>query len=251
MMKISMKVISLLAAVCLAASGCSSLPGIKGELITPSKEIISEARSVENFSGIEMSALGVILLSQRNAVSLTVSGSDNLVPLIRTTVRDGVLVIEPVEDFMVTSFSDENMLTYTIVVKDLDSLVISGLGDVKIGTLAAPTLTLTMSGGGKVRISQLTTGELDLVLSGAGSVELAGVADQTTIEISGAGKVDSPDLKVRAAQVSVPGLGSATLWVTDQLTGNISGAGSVSYYGDPFTELSATGLGGFKSLGSK
>jgi hypothetical protein len=250
-MNIPRKAAYLLAVVCLVASGCTLVPGMNGRLVTPSTEIISEERQVSDFSGIDMSAPGVILLSQGNTVSLSISGSDNLVPLVTTNVSSGILSIEPAEDFVVTSFSNENMLTYAIVVKDLNSLIVSGVGDVQIDQLAAPDLTLTMSGGGRVRISQLTAGELNLILSGAGSVELAGEADRGTIEISGAGKVSSPDLKIRSASITVPGFGSATLWVTDQLTGNISGAGSVSYYGAPSTELSATGLGGFKSLGSK
>jgi len=82
-------------------------------------------------------------------------------------------------------------------------------------------------------------------------VELAGEARQATVELSGAGEVNSPDLKIQTASVSLPGLGKCTLWVTDQLTGNISGAGHVSYYGNPKTNVTNTGLGSFKSLGSK
>jgi len=37
--------------------------------------------------------------------------------------------------------------------------------------------------------------------------------------------------------------------VIDQLTGNISDAGYVSYYGIPQTDLETSGLGQFKSLG--
>jgi hypothetical protein len=63
--------------------------------------------------------------------------------------------------------------------------------------------------------------------------------------------VEAPDLQIQTANVSVSGLGGATLWVTDELSGEISGAGSVSYYGDPQTNTQSSGIGGFKSLGSK
>ena len=71
------------------------------------------------------------------------------------------------------------------------------------------------------------------------------------IDISGAGSVNAPDLKIQTANITISGLGGATLWVTDQLTGDISGAGSVSYYGTPQTNTNSSGLGKFKSLGSK
>lgn len=71
------------------------------------------------------------------------------------------------------------------------------------------------------------------------------------INISGTGSVNAPDLKVKTASISISGLGNATLWVTDLLTGNISGGGSVSYSGEPQTNAISTGIGDLKSLGNK
>jgi len=250
-MKTSSRILSLILVVMLAATGCSVIGNRIGRTITPSNVIISENRDVSGFSGIDMSTVGKVVLSQGSTESLTVSGSDNLVPLIKTTVRKGILYIETTENINVISFTSDNMLTYTIVVKDLSSLTISGLGDVQMGTLTTPKLSVTMSGAGNAQISQLTTDELTVTVSGLGSVELGGEAKQATIDISGAGSVNSPDLKIQTANVTIPGLGGATLWVTDRLTGNISGAGNVSYYGNPQTNTNTSGLGNFKSLGNK
>jgi hypothetical protein len=63
--------------------------------------------------------------------------------------------------------------------------------------------------------------------------------------------VNGADLKIQTANVTISGIGGATLWVTDQLTGNISGAGNVSYYGNPQTNTNSSGIGKFESLGSK
>jgi hypothetical protein len=143
------------------------------------------------------------------------------------------------------------MLTFTIVVKELTSLAISGAGDVQVETLSTPSMVLAMSGAGRVQMSQLTTDSLELNLSGAGGLEIKGAATEATINISGAGGVNAPDLKIQTANVVISGLGSVTLWVTDLLTGEISGAGSVSYYGTPQANTTSSGLGQFKSLGDK
>ena len=82
-------------------------------------------------------------------------------------------------------------------------------------------------------------------------MELEGKADFAEIDLTGAGDIDAADLKVQTADVSLTGLGSATIWVTETLTGTITGAGSIEYYGDPQTDLENTGLGVFKSLGDK
>ena len=109
-----------------------------------------------------------------------------------------------------------------------------------------------MSGAGKIDFSGLSLDSLSLTLSGAGDVELAGEAASAAIQLSGAGNIDAGDLEIRNG--GCPPLrasGSATLWVTGKLTGSISGAGNIEYYGNPETDLKETGLGVFKSLGSK
>lgn len=249
-MKSTAKFITFLLAIAMVTTGCGLIKSAGVQIITPSNVIITETRDVSSFNSIEMSTFGKIVINQGTSESLNISGSDNLVPLIKTNVRNSVLVISTDDNLTVTSIQ-EKYLTITIVVKDLSSLDISGLGDIQMGILSTPSLSVTMSGAGRVQLDQLITDKLDISLSGLGSVEIAGAAKQATVDISGAGSVNSPDLQIQTANVTVPGLGSATLWVTDQLTGNISGAGSVSYYGNPQTNTNTSGIGSFKSLGNK
>jgi hypothetical protein len=122
---------------------------------------------------------------------------------------------------------------------------------VQIEALSTPSMRIDMSGAGSITQNQLNTDSLNLNLSGLGGINITGKATQATIDISGAGSVDAPDLQIQTASVSISGLGSATVWVTGSLTGDISGAGSVSYYGNPQTSTNSSGLGKFNSLGSK
>jgi Putative auto-transporter adhesin, head GIN domain len=242
---ISMLVLSMLLV------GCSLLPAAGVKVITPSSVNVSENRDVSSFNAIEFSTLGKVNIIQGDQESLNISGPDNLVPEISTTVNNGTLTIKNKENITIKPLSTENPLTFTIVVKDLTSLAVSGLGDVQIETLSTPSMTIDMSGAGRVVQNQITTDKLDISLSGLGGMDISGQTPQATIEISGAGGVNAPDLQIGTANVTVSGLGGATLWVTDQLTGEISGAGSISYYGNPQTNTSSSGIGNFKSLGNK
>jgi hypothetical protein len=161
------------------------------------------------------------------------------------------LIIRTKQNITVTKLDSAHMLTFTIVVKELGSLSVSGAGDVQIETLSTPSLTLSLSGAGRVTQNQLTTDNLNIHLSGVGGININGKATQATIDMSGAGGVEAADLQIQNAKITISGLGGATLWVSDQLTGDISGTGSVSYYGNPQTNTNSTGLGNFKSLGSK
>ena len=133
----------------------------------------------------------------------------------------------------------------------LSALSVSGAGDVKMDGLAASRLKVAMSGAGRIDCSGLSLESLSLALSGAGDVTLAGEAASADVLLSGAGSIDAAGFKVQTADIDLQGLGNATLWVTEKLTGSISGAGSVEYYGNPQTDFDTTGVGVFKSLGGK
>lgn len=251
-MKIKFLILPILLAALLAIS-CRgiSVVDLNKNAIKPSNVIITEQRNLSGFSAIDMRTFGKMVLSQGDRESVSISGSDNIVAVMQTSVQDGVLVIENDENINVTGVNEENVLTFTIVVKDLTSLTISGAADVGMDSLTTSTLDVTMSGAGQFVLDQLKADSLKTVLSGIGNVEVSGEVTQAQIDIPGAGSINFGDLKIQTANATISGLGSATLWVTDQLNGNISGAGNVSYYGDPQTNTESTGLGQFKSLGSK
>lgn len=249
-MKTSIRIMSMLL-ISFLVLGCGFINLSRVDLVTPSDTIITEARQVTDFSKINLSTFGRMVITQGEESSLTITGADNLVPLVKTSVDNGVLTIRMDEDIDIRNLDKENTLTYTITVKDLAGLTVSGLGDVEMDALNTNRLTVVMSGAGQVKLGQLTAEALDVTLSGLGNVEAAGEVTELVVEISGAGNLEAGDLKSQTAQVNIPGLGSATVWVTDSLTGEISGGGNVSYYGDPQLSFETTGLGNFKSLGNK
>jgi hypothetical protein len=244
----------LLAALLL--SGCGAFPGLiladqDVETITASDTIITETRDVAGFDKIDMSTFGKVILTQGDAEALTITGSDNIVPLIQTTVRNGTLTIQTEKNINIRNMDKENVLTLEITVVDLTGLTVSGLGDIQMDALSATGLNVVLSGAGNVTLDQLAAEILEATVSGVGNLEIAGKANECNVEIPGAGSVKAGDLECQSATVNISGVGSATVWVTGQLNGSISGAGSVSYYGNPQTDTESTGLGSFKELGGK
>jgi hypothetical protein len=200
--------------------------------IMPSDNMISEKRQVSGFTGIQMSTVGKVIITQGDSESLEIKGSDNLVPLIKTTVGNGVLTIRLDENYTINSLNKDDLLIFTLTVKDLNNV--------------------TLSGAGTVEMSALTTQSLKLVMSGAGSLSLANLkVDDLDITVSGLGEIQAGDLQCQSVKITISGLGSATIWATDTLTGNISGGGNVRYYGSPKMDTKTTGFGNFESLGSK
>lgn len=243
----------LTAALLLGCNGVNSLIQQAGdaEAITPSDVIIKEERTVTGFSAIEMGAIGILNITQGEGHSLLIEGSDNIVPLIQTSVRNGKLFIEMEKNIVLRDLDSVHQLTFTISVEDLTELTVSGMGKANMESLNTTQLDLVVSGAGDTAINHISADRLNITVSGMGNVELAGSAGHAKIEIPGGGEVKAGDLECQSAEVNISGLGNVTVWVIDQLSGTISGGGSVSYYGNPRTNTNTTGLGKFESLGNK
>ncbi len=75
--------------------------------------------------------------------------------------------------------------------------------------------------------------ELDLRVSGASAIRLRGQVDEQTISMSGAGDLEAYDLVSKYCRIDLSGIGSAEIYVENELEANISGIGSISYRGNP------------------
>jgi hypothetical protein len=250
-MKTSFSLLSLLLAVLLLGGCISGFSNRNIKIVNPSNTIVTQDRAVNGFNGIDFSTFGKVTVTQGDRESLTIKGSDNIVPLVKTSVQNDILRIWMDEDINPSGLNSDNMLTFTIAVKNLNSLTVSGAGQLTMGTLSTNALSVTMSGAGNLELSNLTAESLHLTISGVGGVELSGKATSAKINLSGAGGIEAPNLQLQTADITLSGLGGSTLWVTDKLTGEISGAGGVSYYGSPQTNTKTTGVGNFNSLGNK
>ncbi len=240
--------------VCLfvITSACVMGPiNLDGKTINPSNTIISEDRPVSGFTRIELNTFGKVIITQGEQESLTVKGSDNVVPLIITAVENGALVIRTEELVNVLRMNDENVLTLTVTVIDLNSITVSGAGQVTMDSLDTNDLQIRMSGAGQIVLGDVTAQTVNIDVSGVGGVEISGEAVVGTVNISGAGDITAAGLKLERANVTISGIGGAELWVTDRLAGTISGVGDVSFYGQPVTDTNTSGIGKFKPLGNK
>jgi hypothetical protein len=184
---------------------------------------------------------------QGDVESLKVEAEDNIIDRIESYVSGSTLHIG-IERFI--NVIPTSSITYTLTVKDLNSIEISGYGDVYIQTLTTDYLEVEVSGGGRIAVENLTADSLDVELSGAGDFDLAGMVDQQNVKLSGAGSYKASDLQSRVAKVNISGAGSAQLWVTEDLEVNLSGVGSLQYYGDAQVHQNISGIGKVISLGT-
>lgn len=235
--------LALMVAGLLSACGVNSIVG--------SGNVITEERSIDGFDEIEFNFVGTLMLAQGDETTLTIEGDDNIVEMIRTTVRGDRLVIDAQSSLWGLNLRSAIDLTYTITTPTLEKLDLTGAGDVYADGFTAEDLALEISGAGSLDFSQLRADELKIELNGAGSVDLIGAVESLQADLSGMGSLEAGDLASTTAKVDINGAGSAELWVSELLEAEISGAGSIDYYGEPEVVQKISGLGSVDGLGSK
>jgi hypothetical protein len=228
-------------------SGCSI------NMVTGSGRIITETRKVTGFVGLTLAGIGEITLIQGTTESLKIEAEDNIMPHIVAEVNNtnGMLTIRMDKLNFQNVVRPTRTIRYTLTVKNLSSIVQSGLGTIQADTFKADTLSAIMSGAGRIQIDNLQTSNLTVTISGAGDIQLGGKTTQENITLSGLGTFRAGDLQSQSAKVNVSGAGGAQVWAISTLDVRLGGAGSVSYYGSPKITKEVTGVGVLNSLGTK
>jgi Putative auto-transporter adhesin, head GIN domain len=207
-----------------------------------SGNVISQTREVNGFSSISIDYPAHVLISQGNTESLKIEAEDNVLPGLKTEVKNHDLRIYYKSDNG-KYVNATKLPTITIMVKDLSAVDFSSAGDLTIDDLKSDSLNLSLSGAGNIQVNNITTNALSVNVSGAGGTSATGTADNLNLNISGFGDFKGKELKSNTATINLSGAGSATVRVDDKLRAQISGAGSISYYGSPAVTKQVSGVG--------
>ena len=219
---------------------------------------ITETRMVSGFNRVFLRAqhTNELIITQGKREGLTVEGPPSIVPRLVTEVRHGTLVIgtggdwlERLSDALTTSLTRPH-IRYELTVKNLASLEVCAMASVHADSLKAEHLTLRFAGMGELRIGAVDARLLEVDLPGAARIELAGYAAEQRVTVAGPAHYDAPRLESHKAQVTVKGIGAATVWAAGELDVSIRGPGRVSYRGAPRVKHSIAPLGSLSCLGT-
>ncbi len=213
-----------LAVLCLAfmvaVSGCHINRGVKG-----SGNRKAEQRSLPAFKAIETTGAYQMEVVCQKAASFEIETDDNILPLIKTEVRDGVLRVTNEE-----RINPSSGIQLRISLPELVSIASRGVGD--------------------INVQDANADDLKIDSTGAATIKATGKAKTATISSTGAGDIDASRLQAEKARVTVSGAASVTVYATDHLDVSVSGAGSVDYLGNPKTvNKSVSGIGSVNKKG--
>jgi len=232
-----MAIFSIIALSAMAAAGCAAGP------------YRTEEVDVSGFDRISIETFGEIIIEQTGEESLTVEAPRDYLRYIESEVDGDTLVLRTRRGFFGTP---ARRVTYTITVDELEEISLSGAGTVDIYELDTDDVYVSLTGAGSIEIDELTADELEVNLTSAGAIVIAGEADTQDVNLSGVGSYEAGDLRTAETRINLSGAGSAVVWVEDYLDVNVSGVGSVAYYGEnPDVRQSVSGLGSVNARGER
>jgi len=217
-----------------------------------SGNVITESRQVGDINSVEINFPVDLTVKQGDTPSLTIQAEDNLMPQLETRVSGKTLSIDDSERSFSKRVSPTKPVRIDLTVKNLNRVDLPSAGMLRVTGLKTEDLRISISGAGSVNLTSLTAASLEVDLSGAGSITADGTADNLSSDISGFGSFHGDNLASQDVHVTISGAGSATVWAKGSLTADISGTGSVRYFGSPSSiNKNVSGLGSVSSLGNK
>lgn len=200
-------------------------PG-RTDVIIGSGVVATEARPVTGFTAISVDHPARVVVVWGGAESLEVSAEDNVLPLVRSEVRNNRLVLSLAPNPGLTLSRE---IVHRVTVRELEELEASGAARVELHGVSAESLSLQ--------------------LTGASSTSADGRCDRLDLDLSGASRADAAGLHTRRALAVVSGASHALLRVEDELVANASGASVLEYFGDPHVTSTASGSSTIRRVG--
>ena len=178
----------------------------------------SDTRAVSNFHGVEAGGVYHVEIASGKEFGVEVTADDNILPLIRTEVTDGILRISSAE-----RISSKSTIKIKVTAPAIDSLNVSGVANVTLTGVKGTDLSIDSSGASKIRVE--------------------GTTSKLSVDVSGATSVDAETLTAENATVETSGASSVVVNATGKLTTRATGASKIRYTGGATVESKTSGAG--------
>lgn len=215
--------VSLFVGITTLFAACNVIPAVHGD-----GNVLKETRKVSAFDGIDVSGAFNVILKQGAIEEVTVEADANLLPIIRTEVVAGTLMIE-----IKKPTHHVTVMKVYVTVKDLKQIDVSGAVDINTeGRITVPELSFDASGASDSKLD-IAVQKLKLDCSGASKMKFSGTAVDVDMDLSGASDIFAYDMSAENFDIQISGAGNAQINVSKKIHAEISGAGSVRYKGSP------------------
>ena len=184
--------------------------------------VVHDRQADQPFTRVSVQQSITLYVSQGKTEGITVEADDNIIPYIKTEIKNGQLNIFLDPEVIVRGYTAMNVSVSMPIITD-------------INVAAAGRLEGS---------SPFTVNKLEIVASGAARLELKGEVEQFDLEMSSAATLKAWELRVKNCDAEISGAAKAEVSISGQLEAEISSAGILIYDGNPrITKQNVTGRG--------
>ena len=224
-----MKKTSLAIAI-VACASLSILSSCQFACVHGSGKTATEQRKANDFKKIEISGAFKIHLKQDSSSVISITGDDNLLKYISTSVDGDKLTIKLKKT---TCFDDS--LVVNVGIRNLNEIKSSGAVEVSsTGKIVTNDLAIHLSGASKVNLD-VNAANVSSEGSGVSELNLKGQAASHHVDFSGVGKINAFDFVVGDYTINTSGASHCKINVLKTLNVHSSGASDIQYKGSPST----------------
>ncbi|MCX6121935.1 MAG: DUF2807 domain-containing protein [Ignavibacteriales bacterium] len=170
--------------------------------------IKTETRDVPAFEAITCDGSYEIQIDCQAKQSLTIETDENLLPLVKTEVRDHTLRIYT-KGFVLPT----NRIRVVASVPNISGFTSNGSADGEI--------------------NHVNNNSLEIEINGSGKLHLNGKSGDVRIHTSGSSKIDAASLVADDIDVQINGSGNIQVYANNSISAQINGSGTVKYKGEP------------------
>jgi hypothetical protein len=207
--------------------------GLGGKRVHGNGNIKTEDRSVSDFKNVEVGGAAKILVSQGDHPAVKIETDENLLQYIEVRQEGNKIYIREKRGFNLRPTHEIRVYVTAAVFNSIDA---SGacdiIGETKITN--AEALELQVSGAGDIKM-EVDAPKLSAEVTSSGSVNLKGQTKEVSYELTGAAQAHCYDLLAENTKVEISGAGSAEVYASVKLDAQVSGAGEVKYKGNAST----------------
>ncbi len=207
-------------------------------------EIVTKTYHLDSFDKVRLEGNFKVSFEKTESESLFIEIDENLLEHVEVDVKGNTLVVESHETLL-----SKDGIKLVIGYRDIEEIEISGACAISAQeSITSNFLKMNLAGAGAVDLD-LDVKELEISISGAGAINLSGNVRDLDIEMSGAGGLSAFNLVSKTCKVEISGIGSADVFVEEELNASISGMGGINYKGDPVVVRSdVSGLGNVERI---
>jgi len=198
---------------------------------------------LRDFHSVQSTGPDNVVISVGKDFAVKAEGSDRAMKVLEIKVVNGELRIGRKEGWMNMFGGMDEGATIRVSMPSIDSVGLTGSGDVDVDRAEGSALDLSLTGSGNLKIGSAKVATLTTDVTGSGNVALAGTADSAKLSTTGSGDVEGKGLKAGRASVSVLGSGNVGFASDGPVDISIMGSGDVDVKGKAQCKVSAMGSG--------